>query len=262
MAAGDDDATYRARLGSYLVIGSSIGVLFLSIAIIVAAGVGGGAKDVKDTAQIILTAVLPLLGTWVGTVLAFYYSKDNFEAASKGTLDLVRSISQRLSTTRVADQMMRAGTIIKIQVPAGKQVVDLFAKDVEALFGTVGANGQKISRLPIVASDGACVGFLHRGLWLEMLVSGAKLTPPFNDATDTLAKLLPLSCQSRLGSTFADFVTNSVAYVAEAASLADAKAAMEAKPQCQDVVVTATGKSDAPMLGWISNVDISRLSVA
>ncbi|MGC2782053.1 MAG: hypothetical protein WA418_41115, partial [Bradyrhizobium sp.] len=114
MAAGDDDATYRARLGSYLVIGSSIGVLLLSIAIIVAAGVGGGAKDVKDTAQIILTAVLPLLGTWVGTVLAFYYSKDNFEAASKGTLDLVRSISQRLSTTRVADQMMRAGTIIKI----------------------------------------------------------------------------------------------------------------------------------------------------
>ncbi|MGC2780892.1 MAG: hypothetical protein WA418_35185 [Bradyrhizobium sp.] len=99
-------------------------------------------------------------------------------------------------------------------------------------------------------------------LWLEMLVSGARLTPPFNDASDTLARLLPLSYPSKLGTTFADVVTNSVAYVAEAASLADAKAAMEAKPQCQDVVVTATGKSDAPMLGWISNVDISRLSVA
>ncbi len=262
MAAGDVDATYRARLGAYLVIGSSVGVLLLSVAIIVAAGRDGGAKDVKETAQIILTAVLPLLGTWVGTVLAFYYSKDNFEAASKGTLDLVRSISQRLSGTQVADQMMRATTIIKIQVPAGKQIGDLLAKDVEALFGSVGGNGQTISRLPIIDSSGACLGFLHRALWLEMLVAGAKLTPPFNAANDNLSKLLPLPYQSKLGKTFEDFVTKSVAFVSETASLADAKTAMEAIPQCQDVVVTATGKPGAPMLGWISNIDISRLSVA
>jgi hypothetical protein len=262
MAAGDSDATYRARLGSYLVIGSSLGVLLLSIAIIAAAGKDGGAKDVKETAQIILTAVLPLLGTWVGTVLAFYYSKDNFEAANKGTLDLMRSITQRLSGTRVADPMMRAGAIIKIQVPKGKQMDDLLAKDVEALFGSVGANGQTISRLPIVDSSGACLGFLHRALWLEMLVAGTKLSPPFNPATDTLAKLLPLAYPSKLGTTFNDFVTKSVAFVAETASLADAKTAMEAIPQCQDVVVTATGKPGEPMRGWISNIDISRLSVA
>src|SRR5262245_28929682 len=103
----DGEAVFRAKLGLYLVIGSSAGVLLLGMIVIIASGFKGGAADIKDTAQLIFTGLLPLLGTWVGTILAFYYSKENFESASRGTLDIVRSVSQRLSGTRVADKMIR-----------------------------------------------------------------------------------------------------------------------------------------------------------
>lgn len=81
-----------------------------------------------------------------------------------------------------------------------------------------------------------------------------------NDGTDSLAKLLAQPHQSNAGTSFKNLVTKTVARVAESATLADAKAAMEATPNSQDVIVTATGKNNAPMLGWISNVDIARLS--
>jgi len=31
---------------------------------------------------------------------------------------------------------------------------------------------------------------------------------------------------------------------------------------CQDVIVTKTGDRAEPMIGWLSNIDISRLSAA
>jgi len=53
-----------------------------------------------------------------------------------------------------------------------------------------------------------------------------------------------------------------VAFVDQGKSLAEAKTAMEAVPGCQDVIVTATGASTAPIVGWVSNVDIARASQA
>lgn len=256
------DAVFRARLGSHLVIGSSIGVVVLAIVVVGAAAFKGDATGVKDSAQLIFTAVLPLLGTWVGTVLAFYYSKENFESARQGTLDLVRSISQRLSSTSVGEKMMPVGAIVKVAIPDGKSIEDLSLKDINDLFDKAGANGQKISRLMIVDSKGACVAMLHRSIWMEMLNTGAKEAQPVNVAADTLAKVLPLKYESRVGSTFKDFITKTIAHVAQDRTVADAKAAMEAKPHCQDVIITGTGKENEPVQGWISNVDISRLSEA
>jgi hypothetical protein len=45
-------------------------------------------------------------------------------------------------------------------------------------------------------------------------------------------------------------------------NLADAKAKMESLTGCQDVIVTHQGNAGEPVLGWISNVDIARLSQA
>jgi len=37
-------------------------------------------------------SVLPLLGVWVGTLLAYYFSKENFEAATKSVTEMAREI--------------------------------------------------------------------------------------------------------------------------------------------------------------------------
>jgi len=41
------------------------------------------------------TAIIGLDGTWVGAVLAFYFSKENFDAASASTQKLVDSITTK-----------------------------------------------------------------------------------------------------------------------------------------------------------------------
>jgi hypothetical protein len=45
-------------------------------------------------------------------------------------------------------------------------------------------------------------------------------------------------------------------------TMADAKAAMEQIPGCQDAIVTKNGDRAEPMIGWLSNIDVSRLSAA
>jgi len=63
-----------------LITQSSLGIILLIvIAMLVAILLG---RDLTKM-QVILTSILPLLGTWIGTVLAYYFAKDNFEAAAK-----------------------------------------------------------------------------------------------------------------------------------------------------------------------------------
>jgi hypothetical protein len=50
-----------------------------------------------------------------------------------------------------------------------------------------------------------------------------------------------------------------VAFVSGAATLADAKAAMDGIPGAQDIIVTKTGDATGDMIGWISNVDLVKL---
>lgn len=40
-------------------------------------------KDQREGLTYVYSVILPLIGTWMGTILAYYFSKDNFEAANK-----------------------------------------------------------------------------------------------------------------------------------------------------------------------------------
>jgi len=75
-------SSFRDKMGVIMII-LSIGLLItltiLSIRVINSPDTTEKFKDIKD----LFGMLLPLIGTWVGTVLAYYFSKDNFEAASK-----------------------------------------------------------------------------------------------------------------------------------------------------------------------------------
>jgi hypothetical protein len=215
-----------------------------------------------SAAQLLLSALLPLFGTWVGTILAFYYSKENYEAASQGTLDVVRTVAQRLSSTPVTAKMMPVAQIVALQIPADGSIGLLKLSDIESKFNTIGANGQRISRLFIVNNVGACLGILHYSVFAEMLASGFRDTPPIDLATATLAPLLTKECRAYKGMTYGEVIQKTIVFVSLGRTVADAKTAMEQIPGCQDIVVTNTGDRAEPMIGWLSNIDIIRLSAA
>ncbi|HEY5590898.1 MAG TPA: hypothetical protein VIK55_07750 [Paludibacter sp.] len=73
--------SFRDKMGVIMIIlfGLLITLTILSIRVINSPDTTEKFKDIKD----LFGMLLPLIGTWVGTVLAYYFSKDNFEAASK-----------------------------------------------------------------------------------------------------------------------------------------------------------------------------------
>ena len=50
-----------------------------------------------DTTKYVFAAILPLLGTWVGTVLAHYFQKENLAATTKSISDMAKTVSSALA---------------------------------------------------------------------------------------------------------------------------------------------------------------------
>lgn len=71
---------FRAKLGTRLVLWSTIALVLLAVVIMVGAFLTKDPDRILNTAQLLLSSLLPLFATWVGTVLAFYYTKENYYA--------------------------------------------------------------------------------------------------------------------------------------------------------------------------------------
>lgn len=208
-------------------------------------------KDKDSGHQLVLTSILPLVGTWVGTVLAFYFAKDNFESAAKSTRESM-GLTDKLHQIGVADPgvMMPITLIHKLSLSAGEDPTSVKLTDV--LDATESHN-----RLPIVDSKGAAVFIVHRS------IATAFVTTKVIDnkmAADDVAKLTLGHMKQERADLFASI--KAMVFVRRAATLAEAKRAMEAMPNCRDVFVTETGLASEPVVGWVSNIDIARLSNA
>jgi hypothetical protein len=100
---------------------------------------------------------------------------------------------------------------------------------------------------------------------MELLSIGLQKTPQVDltTDTDTLGPLIdhPVTSDPKDG-TYRDIVRKAIAFVSADQTLSDAKAAMDAVPGCQDVIVTQTGAPTMAVIGWTMNTDIGRLSQA
>jgi hypothetical protein len=207
-----------------------------------------GAKSFAATSQVVFNALLPLLGTWVGTVLAYYFSRKNFESASQSVERMVTlTVDQRLGELSVEKEMLRPDQITMHQISAGKNPRDIPLSEIRSKLGG------KITRMPIVDDQGVARFILHQSSLFKYVADRA-LEGRSNIQQLTLQDLID-------DAEIKDWVTN-IVYVPERASVGDAKKKMEEQPRCQDLIVTMTGRKDEPMRGWMTNVDIGRLSKA
>jgi hypothetical protein len=207
-----------------------------------------GSAEFAKTSQLVFNALLPLLGTWVGTVLAYYFSRKNFESASQSVERMVTlTAEQKLGQMFVEKEMLRPSQITLYQIAAGKAPKDVPLKDLRScLIG-------KITRIPIVNDSGVVQYIVHQSELFKFLAEKALAGAADIDKL-TLQDLVD-------DAELKNWVAN-IVYISEQASVADAKNKMEQQPGCQDLIVTKTGNKTEPMLGWMTNVDIGRLSKA
>lgn len=249
--AGKDESGQSPEIGEIakIVLGIS-GAAIIGISLVALGGAAwSGGKQFAETSQLVFNALLPLLGTWVGTVLAYYFSRKNFESASQSVERMVTlTAEQKLGQMFVEKEMMRLGQVTLHQIPAGNTPKDVLLKDLRSTFGG------KVSRIPIVDAKGVVLYIVHQSGLFKFIAEKALEGKGADIENLTLQDLVD---DAELKSWVANIV-----YISEQASVADAKNKMEQQAGCQDLIVTKTGNKTEPMLGWMTNVDIGRLSKA
>ncbi len=244
-----EETASRAKLGRWLVLGGLVVILILGA---LAIGVALRVEDVDKKftyVKDVISIFLPVVAAWVGTVLAFYFSKENFVAASEKAVELARQLTP--------EQRLQRIPVMEVAIPvekAGKVVLEKAETDIKVqsdlLQGFFAKNA--FNRVLIVTPARVARYILHRSMFDKYIATRAleKPAPKLEDLT--LADVLSDAYYKRIALAFGS--VNRDAY------LAAVKATMDGNPDCSDVVVTDDGTKATPVVGWVTNVIVAERS--
>ncbi len=211
---------------------------------------GQGFASTKE----LLSVFLPLVGTWMGTILAFYFSKENFEAANNRVNELVNRIqgpAEVLGGLSVSDVMIRLDhstlmTFGSEEDFKNTRLSDLLMKMQET----------HSERMPILQKDTLKFIFLIYRTTVERFileVTNKRVSP----ARGTV-ELQDLIVRDMFESDF-QIIKDIVAlnfkdyFLPITATLDQVRKAMQDNTICQDVFITRTGAKEEAVEGWITN---------
>jgi hypothetical protein len=232
------DASTRKGLAIAVVAMSVSGIVLIS-----GLAIGfAGSSDRADTSKLVFTAVLPLLGTWVGTVLAFYFAQGNLEAATQSTLQLqgAAETATPVSTVMIPERDFVTYDAATGVVPDAIKLSEVYTKMRQLT--------PPARRLPIRDAAGAVLYVVHDSTLTAYAES-------VNERSDSLSKTLG----DLLAVSEFNQLVSAIGYVPSTATVAEARARMGAIPYCNDVFVTASGKRDEHATGWLTNTLLAGL---
>lgn len=242
----------------FLAIGLSVGSFAVVIALGIACLVLAREVDEADKrfgyAKDILGVLLPVTSAWMGTIIAFYFSKENFDAATRNSLALVKQLTpdQKLATLPIGDGMIPIeGIDPKLVIEGSKTPANYKLK--ADLLGPLA--DKRRERLPIFGEGGCILLMAHRSLIDKFIVKKVGENPAITPDGLTLQDL---SNDSEAGPV----MTGSFRTLPPSASLADAKRLMDTIPGLSDVFVTVDGTKQTKVLGWVTDGKILEKSKA
>jgi hypothetical protein len=234
---------FRDWLAVIISVVSISGIIILSVAIF------RNLSTDSEKIMTIFTSVLALAGSWIGTILAFYFSKENFESATRNVAALVNQVSpqERLKSLLAKDKMTPKDKIIFVKLPAEQINLTETLNNLEL--------SKRGSRLPVLTEMEHPAYIVHKSSIIEFLFERSQSisSPPSNESIVTLRDFLDDPEMKKRAENFA--------VLREDGTLADAKSAMDNKPGCQDVFITKGGTKDEPLTGWITNNTIAESAV-
>lgn len=239
------ETNFKNQLAWAVFLVSAAGIL---IAAYIASLPANGATPVDK--REIFHVLVPLFGTWVGTILAFYFSKENFESANESVRRMAARLTpeQAMQQTSVRQAMKLRGAIKAVMLAAGEDDDKVTLK---ALRDVLDSGN---SRVPVFRAGDVAKYVVHDSTLAKYIADKAMTEPgSVSDATK-LSEMLG----HRIGGEDFGSIVSKIAFVGLDASLQDARDAMLAVKGAQDVFVTRTGKPGEPVEGWLTNSDFAR----
>ena len=189
----EGDSQVRIELARAVTTWALVAILAIVTLIIVVAGVNAIRVPEKeqrdqffDVAKYVLGVLLPVIGAWVGTVLAFYFGQVNFEAASKSAANLVRQLSPRekLQAKPASQAMMKINEVTSFTIPTDKTEADITMRELIDE-GFEKEKSRPRQRLPILDAEGRGKYVLHRST-IDAFVAPKKHPPDVDESTLSL----------------------------------------------------------------------------
>ncbi|MES2885313.1 MAG: hypothetical protein V4709_10940 [Pseudomonadota bacterium] len=199
------------------------------------------AEKTAAITQHVFTAVITLVSSWGGAVIAFYFGRENFEAANRAIGNLSKPAWQTQALRTVMLAMDKAKKYELQGAPAEITIASL-----KQAFET----NAPYERLPLVNAEGVVTHVLHLST-LNKFLAGKPALPEAAEGDapvpeDTFAKLLADTALARL-------LLNGFYTLSPDDTLERAKQLMDAIHECQDIIITADGKREGRAIGWVTN---------
>ncbi len=198
----------------------------------------------------IFTAVLPVVATWVGTVLAFYFGSENFRQAAQQTREV---LTDRLAPKqKIADVMVPFERIGRLDADNADDAKKIKMESVIHMMS------EAARRVIVFDKAQQCPIFVIRSAvppmppgWIKGdFTMGDDLKPTGKDKDATIDTYLQVENKGRKN----DDDAKNFKFIAEDATPEDALALM-ARERVDDLFVTKDGKPGR-VLGWATSHDL------
>lgn len=196
-------------------------------------------------------SLLPLWGTWVGTIIAFYFGRENFEAATKSYRDVIKTLTpeQKIAAIPVREVMIPVEKIKYMEYTEDtkkKKLVDILN---DPIF-------REYFRMAFLTPEKILKYIIHKSTLAIFIVEKTQAKSMDGTPVKVEAEILTLqdliqyeNSESRIPA----MLKRGYGFVSIGACLLDAKKIIDSLPECQDVFVTQNGKENEPVLGLITN---------
>jgi hypothetical protein len=212
-------------------------------------------KNAFANVKELFNILLPVIGTWMGTLLAFYFSKDNFAAASKQANELadkMNATDQTLQAFKVSDVMIKPADGSLLALDNEQKFKEMTLTELRAKMEETHSE-----RLPILEKVTMKFIFLiYRTTIERFLVEYDDKSIKFTAVRVPDRTRENLTVQDMYDSDFKlfkDIQNIQYCFLPVNTTLDKVKAAMQDNSICQDVFITQTGSREESVLGWITN---------
>lgn len=194
--------------------------------------------------------LLPLWATWVGTILAFYFSRENFEAASKSYQEVINRLGpeEKMASVNVTSAMIPLSKIAYLTWSKAKS---------EKLYSILDDQRfTEFNRYAILDDKQVLVNMVHKSMIHRFISDMVKQGKNQSEIEGITLETFLATASDEIKTT----LNRGYTFVAKTANLLQAKKAMDSIKECNDVFVTATGKNTEPIEGLITNNKLLELS--
>lgn len=183
--------------------------------------------EVTEVASDAFNTIVPLIGTWIGAIIAFYYGRENFEAAQKQIQLMLNK--ETLDDIQVKNIMIHTGTMVSKTLDPATKLEDYrkFLKEVDK------------SRLPLLDEAKIPRYILHKSAIDSELLQKEDATLK----TFLESKSDQFGFNKKMG-----FIV-----VAADTKLETALKNMRQLEGCRDIFVTDNGLETGKVTGWITD---------